>query len=108
MDILDQVHISLSVFSAFAFVAAFFIARDAMRKGLTYECLAATLWGLGFIAAGRIWHAFYEALQLTIQYGKLPETVEYAVYLVGFTAFAMLMWRGYNIRGGRVKSYKHK
>ena len=98
MTLLDQVHISLSVFTAFFAVSAFFIARDAMRKGLTYECIVAALWGLGFVMIGRLWHAFFQALQLTIVWSNWPETIEYFIYLIAYAVFARLMWKGYQIR----------
>ncbi len=88
----------LSTLTGFLFLVTFFIGRDAMRKGLTYECLAATMWALGFLAVGRLWHSILEVLQLKTIWGNWPEIAEYGVYVLGFLIFARLMWKGYHIR----------
>ncbi len=69
-----------------------------MRKGLTYECLAATLWILGALAAGRLWHAIFDVFGLELIWGEWPEILEYFIYIVSLMVFVRLMWKGYHIK----------
>ncbi len=94
----DQFHFALATVTGFFFLAALFIGRDAMRKGLTYEGLAATLWVLFALALGRLWHAAFEVMELNIIWGEWPEIWEYLLYILSLLAFCRLMWKSYHIK----------
>lgn len=84
---------ALSCAAAFLAVLAVFIARRAMRRGLTYSAMAGTTWALVFIGIARVWHTVREFMDLEAKYGTAPEVIEYLLYLAGYVVFIWLAWK---------------
>lgn len=90
-----QLYNLLSYAAALLSVASVFVAVKAMRRGLTYSTLRATVLVLSFVAVGRIWHSVRESLEL------LPwaEMLEYAIYIAGNIGFIILAKRSAMLAG---------
>lgn len=83
----ETVYFVFSGITALVAVIAVFAAKRAMRRGLTYSAMAATMWALIFFAIGRIWHTFRE---MEHPGGEWPELLEYAIYTAGYILFIWL------------------
>ncbi len=79
-----------SGFTALLGVTSVFVAEKAMRRGLTYSAMRATVWALVFFAIGRIWHTIREVVGFE---SELPEIAEYALYFIGYLMFIGLTLR---------------
>ncbi len=86
-------YFTLSGLVAIFAIAAVFVAKKAMERGLTYSAMSATVWTLSFIAVSRIWHTLREILNLGTQTNELLEIVEYVILLVAFAVFIVLARR---------------
>ena len=83
-------YFTISSLVAISAVAAVFVAKKAMRIGLTYSGMFATVWALVFIAVSRVWHTLMELLNLEAQMGDWPEIIEYTLLLIAFIVFVWL------------------
>lgn len=79
-------------------IAAVFIAKKAMNRGLTYSATHATLWALAFIAVSRVWHTLREYLNLESSGGIWPEIAEYVLLIIAFSVFIILIKRTNNTK----------
>lgn len=86
-------YFTLSTLVAISAIAAVFIAKKAMERGLTYSAMSATVWALSLIAVSRVWHTLREMLNLGAQTGELLEIIEYVILLVAFAVFIVLARR---------------
>ncbi len=84
-----------SYVAALLSIASAIVAVKAMRRGLTYTTLGATVLVLSFVAVGRVWHSLRETLEL------LPwaEMLEYAIYIAGNIGFIILALRSAKLGG---------
>ena len=64
-----------------------YAARRAMKLGLTYSAMMATMWALVFFAIGRVWHTYREVEGLE---GSWAEMLEYTIYMCGYLLFIWL------------------
>lgn len=74
-------------------VISVFVAKFAISRGLTYSTLAATVWALVFFAITRLWHASYEIFGLEETWGKVPELIEYILFVITYLAFIFLIFK---------------
>ena len=84
------VYSALSISVVVLSVAAVFIAKGAMSRGLTYSSMASVVWVLIILAIGRTWHTFRELTQLKATMGEIPEMIEYLIYIVAYIVFLWL------------------
>jgi len=82
-------YIIISISVLFLSIAAVFVAIKAMKKGLTYSTMSATVWSLGFIAVARLSHTITDVLSLS---GKF-ELIEYGLYALAYVVFIVLAAR---------------
>lgn len=83
------IYFALSISVVILSIAAAFVAKNAMVRGLTYSSMASVVWALVILAIGRAWHTFYELIQLKTTMGEIPELIEYLIYI---TAYIMFIW----------------
>ncbi|MEK7463268.1 MAG: hypothetical protein AAB621_02830 [Patescibacteria group bacterium] len=83
-------YFTISSLVAISAVVAVFVAKKAMKRGLTYSAMSATVWALVFIAISRVWHTLRELLNLEVQMGDLPEIIEYTLLFIAFIVFVWL------------------
>ncbi len=82
------VHRWISVVVAFSAIASAVIGVRAMRRGLTYNTMAATLVVIVAFAVGRVWHTIFEMLHF-----EEGELFEYLIYFAGYVSFWVLAFR---------------
>ncbi len=94
----EVVYFSFSFGVAILAIAAAFIAKFAMARGLTYSAFAATVWTLTFLALARIAHSFREFFNLDAMFGGVPEIAEYALYVIAYAIFIILVCRAFLVK----------
>lgn len=78
------------ILSSLSFVLAVtsaFFAWVAMRRGLTYTVLSATVWTLAILGVSRIWHTLEEIFTLKEKWGEEVEMVEYILIIIAYSVF---------------------
>ena len=87
-----------SITTALLAVAAAYLAKRAMDRGLTYSTIAAAVWALAILAAARIWHVIYEIFGLEAAYEEIVEMVQYGLFIVAYMVFIWLVLKTFAVK----------
>ncbi|MEK9151784.1 MAG: hypothetical protein AAB692_00260 [Patescibacteria group bacterium] len=87
---MSTVYFLISSSAAAASIAAAASAEYAMKRGLTYEAMHATVWTLAILAIGRVWHTFREILFEGVEWAEM---VDYLFFIIAYTVFIFLTVR---------------
>ncbi len=90
------INMILAVVTALLAGAAVVSAEHAMRTGLTYSAMRATLIVLVFVALAHLVHAFAE--MLGFEFDKKIAFAQYGLYIIGYSAFVLLSINALKLR----------
>ena len=91
------IYFILSSLSFVLAVTSAFFAWIAMKRGLTYTTLTATVWTLAILGISRVWHTAEEFLELTEKYGEGIEMVEYGLIILAYSVFVWALIKSMKI-----------
>lgn len=82
----ETFYLLLSIAAAILGIAAVFVAKKAMQRGLTYYEMNATIYALMIFAVARVWHTVREIFE----FDEWAELIEYSMYIVAYVLFIFL------------------
>lgn len=83
----EILYFTLSALSFVLAVTSAFFAWVAMKRGLTYTVLSATVWTLAILGVSRVWHTMEEIFSLKEKYGEGMEMIEYILIILAYSVF---------------------
>jgi len=82
----ETFYLLLSIAAAILGIAAVFVAKKAMQRGLTYYEMNATIYTLMIFAIARVWHTIREVFV----FDEWAEMIEYSLYIAAYLLFIFL------------------